>query len=84
MKAVGRQSLRKQKQQSYSNIGMTSAHDSDFSHAGFTLGYVTETVLQASISDFFKGEERDQLGKNTQLKERKDTGTRCTKSLYLM
>lgn len=64
---------------------MTSADDSDFSHEGFTLGYVTKTALQASISDFFKGKkEREQLGENTQLKERKDRGTSCTKSLHLI
>lgn len=60
---------------------MTSADDSDFSHEGFTLGYVTRTALQASISDFFKGEKgRHQLGENTQLKGKKDrvTFTPCT------
>lgn len=46
---------------------MTSANDSDFSHEGLTLGYVTKQALQASISDFFKGEKKkDQLGENTQ------------------
>lgn len=64
---------------------MTSADDSDFSHGGFTLGYVTKKALQASISDFFKAEKkRDQPGENTDLKERKDRGTSCTKSLYLI
>lgn len=62
---------------------MTSANDSDFSHEGFTLGYVTKTALQVRTSDFFKGKKRDQLGENTQLKERKDRGT-SIKSLYLM
>lgn len=62
---------------------MTSADDSDFSHEGFTLGSVTKQALQASISDFFKGEKKkDQLGENTQ--ERKDGGISCTKLLYLI
>lgn len=61
---------------------MTSADDSDFSHEGFTLGYVKKQALQASSSNFFEGEKRDQLGDNKQ--ERKDRGISCTKPLYLM
>jgi len=37
---------------------MTSADDSDFSHEGSTLGYVTRTALLASISGFSEGKEK--------------------------
>lgn len=61
---------------------MTSANDSDFSHEGFTLGYITKQALQASMSDFFKAEKRDQPGENTQ--EKKDRGISSTKPSYLI
>lgn len=44
---------------------MTSADDSDFSHEGFTLGYVTKTAAQASISDF--SEEEKERGREITL-----------------